>query len=731
MTDQAIPNIPLGEMLALQANENPNYEVFRFIKRGKKAYDSMTYAQLHKRAISIAQHIETQVQPGDRIFLIYQPGLEYIAALFACFYLGIIPVPAYPPNPKKLKVSVERLNVMIEDSQPTLILTSTLINTVIKSIQVKDNIQKRFGKSDDAIDLKQVPIINTQKIKDSSNIESFKPFQANIDDIALLLYTSGSTGHPKGIEVLHGNVHANIIFQQRHIDQYELNKDMYEVIWLPHQHSLCLIGFILRPVYLSTHMVLFSPLDFLADPLFWFDVVTEYKAVQTIAPNFALDMVRDKATPKRLQAINLSSLKSLGIGGAAVTKETIDLFIKTFKPYGLDDLIIFPCYGLSEAVVGVCGYKALQQNINIVHKDELNLEASGPFKDIALSNEIVSNGGWPEDLSEVIIVNPDTLEAQDDKVIGEIWVKNNCIAKGYWNKPEASKETFGAKTKDGKGPYLRTGDLGFIDNNELYIVERLKDLIVIRGKNFIPNDIEQAIMKTDPRLHVSNVAFSYLDKSDEQLIVACEVEKKHLKHQQELINKIKETIVSEFDISPKEVLILEKDSLPKTVSGKIQRQRYKKTYIENLNKSIHEEEKETQPEVNSATKTPILNDEQPTDLLPIIIKVLKKLDVETQYIHELEQGHDVGFAQIGLDSLKLMEFYSDIFAALNIDMLDYSDDVTTQYFIYDKSIFDTITSLQKFMNQEVEHSNKIATKKKQPQHDVHPDLIKPEVKNIL
>ena len=145
-------------------------------------------------------------------------------------------------------------------------------------------------------------------------------------------------------------------------------------------------------------------------------------------------------------------------------------------------------------------------------------------------------------MSEVIIVNPDTLEAQDDKVIGEIWVKNNCIAKGYWNKPEASKETFGAKTKDGKGPYLRTGDLGFIDNNELYIVERLKDLIVIRGKNFIPNDIEQAIMKTDPRLHVSNVAFSYLDKSDEQLIVACEVEKKYLKHQQELINKIKKPL---------------------------------------------------------------------------------------------------------------------------------------------------------------------------------------------
>jgi acyl-CoA synthetase (AMP-forming)/AMP-acid ligase II len=723
-----IQQLTLSKMLEQQAKINPDHVVFRFEKRGSKKDDSITYAQLHARAVSIAKSIQSQVSQGDRIFLLYQPGLEFIAALFACFYLGAVPIPAYPPNPKKLKTSIERLNVVIEDSQPVLILTSSLINTVIKSISLKDSIQKKFNKHSQAMDLGDIPIINTQKINKAEGMD-FHVYEGALDDTALLLYTSGSTGHPKGIAVSHKNVVSNVEFQKRHMDKAGATDHETEVIWLPHQHSLCLIGFILRPIYTPTTIVLFSPLDFLADPIYWLKLISQYKAFQSIAPNFALDFTAEHCDPKHMKGVDLSCLRALGTGGASVSWHTLENFEKTFKSYGLVNAEIFPCYGLSEAVVGVTGYRTGPQ-VNMIHKDELNLELSGKFKDIELNNHIVSNGAWPKDLSTLYIVNPENHEVLSDKVIGEIWVKNKCIAKGYWNKPEATKETFEAYTADGQGPFLRTGDVGFISNDELYIVERIKDLIIIRGKNFIPNDIEQEIMKADDRLFLGSVAFSYQDENDERLVVASELDKKHFKDKEKIKKTIEQKILEIFDVKPDDIVIVEKGGLPRTVSGKIQRQRYKKEYVANRDsKHVGEKEQISDKLEHEPTQAPLPVDiELVSDdaLLTLILDLLKKSDAPPESLLKLSQGEDVLFSEIGFDSLKLMQFYSALLDSCGIEMTSDMLSGESELFMFDKSVFDTMHSVQSVSNKQGifksrNHSEK--TTVVEPEFDAHPDLV--------
>lgn len=720
-----IQQLSLAKMLAWQAENNPDHIVFRFAKRGSKKDEPMTYAQLHARAISIANAIKPQVSSGDRIFLLYQPGLEFIAALFACFYLGAIPVPAYPPNPKKLKTSVERLNVMIADSQPSLILTSTLINTVLKSISLKDNIQKKFNKNTQMMDLNDLQIINTQKIKDSID-NNFTVHDADLDDTTMLLYTSGSTGHPKGIMVSHANVVNNIEFQRRHMEFCGSTGGETEVIWLPHQHSICLIGFILRPIFTPQTIVLFSPLDYLADPIYWLELISRYKAFQSIAPNFALDFTAEHCNPKRMKGIDLSSLKAMGVGGAAVAAQTINNFVKTFKLYGMTNVRIFPCYGLSEAVVGVTGYH-YSNEINLIEKDELNLELSGQFKDIELNNQIVSNGGWPKDLSTLLIVNPDNCEVLADKVIGEIWVKNKCIAKGYWNKPEATKETFEAYTADGQGPFLRTGDLGFIANEELYIVERIKDLIIIRGKNFIPNDIEQEILKSDPRLYLGSVAFSYQDGSDERLVVASELEKKHFKDKSVITQKISQVMLEKFDIKPDDIVIVEKGALPRTVSGKIQRQRFKKSYMADQHKQPLVEDKSAEKKPEEKTEQHLAEQvpmEAMTDdaLLSLIVDLLRENEVAPEAIAKLSQGQDLLFSEIGFDSLRLMQFYSALLESCGIEITSDMLSGESELFMFDKSIFDTMRSVQAVMQDQPGTFTPGGTlqSRPEPEHDINP-----------
>jgi natural product biosynthesis luciferase-like monooxygenase protein len=555
----------LVDILQSKALYQPDKKAFTFLLDGETEEISLTYRELDLQARAIATSLQNLGASGERALLIYPPGLEFIAAFFGCLYAGVIAVPAYPPRRNQ---SLSRLQSIVADAGATIALTT---KTVLS------NVERQFTQSPT---LQALHWLATDNIA-SDLAQAWLQPAISSDTLAFLQYTSGSTGTPKGVMVSHGN----LLYNEQMIQQgMQHTEKTITVGWLPLFHDMGLIGNVLQPLYLGIPCILLSPVAFLQRPLRWLQAISRYKVTTSGGPNFAYELCVSKITNEQRETLDLSSWDVAFNGAEPVRAETLERFATAFEPCGFRREAFYPCYGMAETTLLVSGgLKAALPVLKTVQGDALE------------QNQVVSASeekdgvrtlvGCGQTLLEqqIVIAHPDTLTRCQPPFVGEIWVWGNSVAQGYWNRPEETQTTFRAYLADtGEGPFLRTGDLGFLQDGELFVTGRLKDLIIIRGRNHYPQDIEQTVEQSNPVLQLGcTAAFSVEVNGQERLVVACEVERTSRRNLDvdEVVGAIRKAVSQQHDLEVYGVLLLKTGTLPKTSSGKIQRHACKAAFL--------------------------------------------------------------------------------------------------------------------------------------------------------
>ncbi|MBP5975408.1 AMP-binding protein [Brasilonema sp. CT11] len=547
----------LVNLLRYRAQQQPNQLPYTFLVDGETEKDSFTYETLDQKARAIAALLQSMKAFGERVLLLYPPGLEFIAAFFGGLYAGVTVVPVYPPRGKQ---RMTRLQAIAKDAQATFALTTSSVMT---------KLGERFKEEPELAALR---CITTDNIAENLADNWYFPEITN-NSLALLQYTSGTTGNPKGVMVNHDNLLYNsaLIYQA-----FEHTPDSRGVIWLPPYHDMGLIGGVLQPVYGSCSVTLMSPESFLQKPFRWLKAISDYQATTSGGPNFAYDLCVDKISPEQRQQLDLSSWEVAFNGAEPVRAETIEKFSATFADCGFKRSAFYPCYGMAETTLIVSGGlkkeppvisfvqdKAFKQNLIVTTKSE--------DED---ARAIVGVGHSSLD-QKIVIVHPESLTHCSDGQIGEIWVAGPSVAGGYWNKPEETQQTFKAQLQNIKeGPYLRTGDLGFLLNGELFVTGRLKDMMIIRGQNHYPQDLEFTVENSHPALRTNcGAAFSVEIDGVEQLVIAQEIERTYLRQLDvdQVVKSIRQAVSEQHQLQVYAIVLLKTASIPKTSSGKVQR----------------------------------------------------------------------------------------------------------------------------------------------------------------
>lgn len=545
------------DLLCYRAQHQSDQTAYIFLQDGETEGDSLTYKELDRQARAIAARLQSLEVKGSRALLLYPAGLEFIAAFFGCLYAGVVAVPAYPPRRNQ---NMSRLQAIVASSQATIALTTT---------SLLGNIEGRFAEEPELTKLRWLVTNNIA----SDQAVAWQEPKVSRDTQAFLQYTSGSTGTPKGVMVSHGNLLHNSASIHK---CFVHTPNSQGVIWLPLYHDMGLIGGVLQPLYGGFPVTLMSPVNFLQQPLRWLQAISRYKATTSGGPNFAYDLCIRKITPQQRVSLDLSSWEVAFTGAEPVRAETLDCFAATFKSCGFRKEAFHPCYGMAETTLLVSG--SLKTAPPLVHQvDGAALE----------QNRVVATAGNRESTraivgcgqswldQKIVIVDPETLTVCPSDKVGEIWVSGLSVAQGYWNRPEETEQTFHAYLADtGEGPFLRTGDLGFLQDGELFVTGRIKDVIIIRGQNHYPQDIELTVEKSHPALRPGcGAAFAVEVKGEERLVVVQEVERSYLRklNLNEVVENIRRAVAAEHALQVYATVLVKTGSIPKTSSGKIQR----------------------------------------------------------------------------------------------------------------------------------------------------------------
>lgn len=553
------------DILNHRALQQAEQTAYIFLANGETETARLTYQQLEQKAKALAAQLQLQMSPGERALLLYPSEEEFIIAFFACLYAGVIAVPVYPPR-RNQKLS--RLQAITKDAQAKLALTTTsLLNTI----------EEKFSSDPELI---TVPCLATNNIPDKQ-AENWQKPNLSLEDIAFLQYTSGSTGMPKGVMVSH----KNLLYNEKLIaSAFGHTSETIGVGWLPLFHDMGLIGNVLQPVYVGFPCVIMPPEAFIQKPLRWLQAISRYNATSSGGPNFAYELCADKIKPQERENLDLSCWDVAFTGAEPVRAATLEKFANTFADYGFKREAFYPCYGMAETTLFVSGgIKSQSPVIEAVDKLAL-LENSAVTINSQHPNAQLLVGCGHAWLSEkIVIVNPESLTECRDGEIGEIWVSSDSVAQGYWNRPEQTAETFKAYLADTQvRPFLRTGDLGFLLAGELFITGRLKDLIIVQGRNHYPQDIESTVEKSHPGLRQGcGAVFSVEIAGQERLVVVQEVERSYLRKLDSpaVIEQIIRSVAEEHQLDVYAVVLLKTASIPKTSSGKIQRQACRASFL--------------------------------------------------------------------------------------------------------------------------------------------------------
>ncbi|MFL6333082.1 MAG: condensation domain-containing protein, partial [Pyrinomonadaceae bacterium] len=552
----------LVELLRLRAQSQPGQRVYSFQAGRGQAALALTLAELDERARGVAALLQRSGAEGERVLLLYPPGLDYITAFFGCLYAGAVAVPAYPPGASRKH---SRLRAIILDSSASTALAAPSILSNLESLssQVPELKGLRWLSADGAGD---------------HPADAWRNPGLGPDSLAFLQYTSGSTASPKGVMLTHENLLANLGLMHR---SFELTPADRSVIWLPPYHDMGLIGGILQPVYSGFAATLLSPLSFLQNPARWLEEISANRATISGGPNFAYDLCVRSVGQGRKAALDLSCWEVAFNGAEPVRAETLDRFAEAFAPCGFRREAFYPCYGLAEASLLVAG-GGRSTAPSIKRFDPVELErgraaaAVGP--DAEGARPLVSCGVGRQ---ETVIISPSTATVCRPGEVGEVWVHGPSVAGGYWGRPDETTNTFHAYLADaGGGPYLRTGDLGFLAGGELFITGRLKDLIIIRGRNLYAHDVERAVEESHGALRPGcGAAFAVEEGGEERLVVVHEVERRAGAGREELLESVRRALAEEFEVQPAAVVLVKPGVVPKTSSGKIQRRACRELFL--------------------------------------------------------------------------------------------------------------------------------------------------------
>jgi len=556
----------LLELLQFRARSNPYREAFTFLHQDEET--TITFAELDHRARAVAAAIAEHAQPGDRALLIYPPGLEFIIGFFGCVYAGVLAVPAGYPNPRR---PTSRLNAIVEDCGAAVALSTAGSITALHASRRARFPQRLRWIATDRLDLRR---------KDSPQLSGFAP-----PELAFLQYSSGSTSDPKGVLVSHRNLLHNLemmLQAQGFAPDRDRDPARSSVFWLPPYHDAGLIGGILLPLYEGGHGILFPPTAFLQRPIRWLEVISRRRAAVSLAPNFAYELCARRAPADLPGELDLSAWELAACGAEPIRAETLDRFAATFASAGFRADSFYPCYGLAEATLfATAGRHPARPAVKTVRRSALanhRVEYAGDGGSGA--QRFVGCGhAWCD--QEVLIVDPQTRRRCPADHVGEIWIRGPSVAGGYWNRSEVSEQTFGARLADsGESRFLRTGDLGFISDDNLYITGRLKNVIIVRGANHYPEDIERTAGAAHRALRFDGgAAFSVPVEDQENVVVVHEVDRRTGSGDlPEVIRNLRRLVSEEHELELYAIVLIRQGGLPRTTSGKVRRDHCRQLY---------------------------------------------------------------------------------------------------------------------------------------------------------
>jgi acyl-CoA synthetase (AMP-forming)/AMP-acid ligase II len=558
--------ITLVDILRWRAKNQPHRLAYRYLKDGEYDEVVLTYEDLDRRARSIAALLQSSTKAGDRALLLIPPGLDFIAAFFGCLYAKIMAVPAYPTHPSRIERTLPIISRIAADARPSVaLLTSSLLD----GLRSQNTIRNEFGNM-------KLLVMDTDEMDDWT--EKWQQPEITGDDIAFLQYTSGSTTIPKGVIVSHSNLLHNLGLIEKCFGQLS---ESHAVIWLPPYHDMGLIG-ILQPLYSGYPATLIPHMMFLQRPFRWLQAISRFHATTSGGPNFAYDLCIRKIKPEQRELLDLSHWDVAFNGAEPVYYKTLDQFADYFAPCGFRREAFLPCYGLAEATLIVTGGPKARSPV-IQNLMNLGLEQNQAIispKKSEYTRTLVSCGQNMSD-QQVRIVNLETLATCLADEVGEIWVSGPSVASGYWNKPLETEFSFGGRLSDSKeGPFLRTGDLGFLHEGELYITGRLKNLIISDGKNHYSHDIERTVEGSHPAIRPAGCAvFSINNSGHEDIIVIAEIEYKLVVKAEEIIKAIRQAVATHHDLRVDDIRLTNSGGIPRTTSGKIRHFLCKTNYL--------------------------------------------------------------------------------------------------------------------------------------------------------
>jgi acyl-CoA synthetase (AMP-forming)/AMP-acid ligase II len=557
----------LVDLLRTRADTHGTRLAFTYLKDGEEIADAWTYQDLDRRARRVAAALQQTGSDGDRALLLYPPGLDFVAAFFGCLYAKQIAVPTSPPNPSRLSQALPRFRAILESAGPRTLLTSASIAPIAEALRAADPA------------IAGIRVLATDTLAEGEH--AWRDPGVDPGTLAFLQYTSGSTALPKGVMVGHGNLLHNMAAIA---EIFGSSDETPMLSWLPAFHDMGLIGCVLHPMLYGSSNVLMAPAAFLQRPLRWLQAVSRFHVHTSGGPNFAYDLCVRRSTPEQRSTLDLSSWRVAFNGAEPVRARTVAEFTRAFEPHGFRPEAMAPCYGLAESTLLVSGDpRDTPATIAAFDASDLERGTANPVNAPAASARALVGCGRLAVDGRLVIVDPESRTLLPDGEIGEIWLAGPSVAQGYWKLPEETHHTFRATLAgSGDGPFLRTGDLGFLRAGQLFIAGRLKDLIIVDGRNLYPQDLELTVEQSHPAFRSGcSAAFSIDVDGTERVVVVAEADP----HQNiaggtpasadpatALFRTARRAVAVDHDVELHDLLLVRPGTIPKTTSGKIRRQ---------------------------------------------------------------------------------------------------------------------------------------------------------------
>ncbi|WP_437287312.1 amino acid adenylation domain-containing protein [Sorangium sp. So ce406] len=637
----------LVALLRRRAEQRPSAHAYTFLLDGETDARSVTYGELDRRARALAAELQPGARAGERALLLVPPGLDFIAAFFGCLYAGLVAVPV--PLPQR-KSGMLRVLAIVRDCRPSVVLTTEALLGAVAMLRDDPGLAE----------LSHLRFMAVDTIQDGQG-DAWRAPRVTAETVAFLQYTSGSTGTPKGVVLTHGNLLRNELVIQR---AFAHTEESVIVGWLPPHHDMGLIGNILQPLYVGVPCVQLSPEQFLMKPRRWLDAISRYRATTSGGPNFAYELCIRKIPPEQREGLDLSAWRVAFNGAEPIRAATLDRFAEAFAPAGFRRDAFYPCYGLAEATLLVTGGAADAPPIVRAADRAALAEGRAAFdpRDPEAGVSLVGCGGSPAG-DAVRIVDPETLRACEDERVGEIWVAGASVAQGYWERPEDTAATFEARLSTGEGPFLRTGDLGFFSRGELYVTGRLKDLIIVRGRNIYPQDIELTAEESHPGLRAGGgAAFSVDVDGEERVVVVQELGRRAPASTDpaELGAAIERAVADRHEIAVHAVVLIKPGSLPRTTSGKVQRRACRARFLDGSLGAVWQS-----TSIDNAARAGARAEivEPPRTALESTLA-----GIWAEVLGRAPIGRDEEFLSLGGDSLRAMQVSGRVSEALGIDV---------------------------------------------------------------